>query len=211
VEDGTLPENDVGRMCRFMAWGWGTKVFGENQPDLLQRSDDVFTDGNGTTYALTRFNTGDQDVTLSLDIRYAIGHHSQAWDGKTQGLLPGTSTFQATFETLMARFSKEQPGQPVTFTTSNAFAPDVRDPQGPELQSIARAYEEVMGTPTAMLAIGGGTDAKGHPALVGAGALFSDDLGPPINYHGLDEGAPLDDMRTSGRILYRLLAADAKR
>jgi succinyl-diaminopimelate desuccinylase len=211
VEDGTLPENDIGRMCRFMSWGWGTKVFGENQPDLLQRSDEVFTEGNGTTYALTRFNTTDQEVTLSLDVRYAIGHHSQPWDGKTQGLLPGKSTFQTTLETLMARFDTAQPGLPVTFTTSNAFAPDIRDPQGPELSAIASAYEKVMGTPTPMLAIGGGTDAKGHPALVGAGALFSDDLGPPINYHGLDEGAPLDDLRTSGRILYRLVAADAKR
>jgi len=33
----------------------------------------------------------------------------------------------------------------------------------------------------------------------------SDDFGPPINYHGLDEGAPVDDLRQSALILYRIL------
>lgn len=56
-----------------------------------------------------------------------------------------------------------------------------------------------------MQAIGGATDAHGRLELITAGSLFTDDLGPPINYHGLDEGAPLTDLENSGKILLRLL------
>ena len=42
--------------------------------------------------------TSPQDVTLRIDIRYALGHHGVAWDGKTEGQLPGTSIFPDVFE-----------------------------------------------------------------------------------------------------------------
>lgn len=32
-----------------------------------------------------------------------------------------------------------------------------------------------------------------------------DDFDPPINYHGENEGAPIDDLRLSAKILWRLL------
>jgi succinyl-diaminopimelate desuccinylase len=60
-----------------------------------------------------------------------------------------------------------------------------------------------------MLAIGGGTDAKGKPQLVAAGALFTSDLGAPINYQGIDEGAPIIDLVNSQKILISLLREEA--
>ena len=60
-----------------------------------------------------------------------------------------------------------------------------------------------------MLAIDGGTDAKGKPQLVVAGALFTSDLGAPINYQGIDEGAPIIDLVNSQKILISLLREEA--
>ena len=67
------------------------------------------------------------------------------------------------------------------------------------------AYRSVMGENCTMHATGGATDAHSFPELVTAGALFTIDMGPPINYHGLDEGAPLTDLENSGKILLYLL------
>jgi len=208
VDDGTLAPNGVGRMLQFMDWGWGTRVFGEKHPDLLERHDPVFAEGNGTTYALTRVNTSPQDVTLRIDIRYALGHHGVAWDGKTEGLLPGTSVFPDVFGQLVSRFQQDRPGQAVAVTTVNAAAPDVRDPQSPLFQRINSAYERAVGSPMPLAAIGGGTDAKGQVNLVAAGPLFTLAFGPPINYHGLDEGAPIEDLRLSARILYQIMLGE---
>ena len=63
VDNQTLALNGVGRMMQFMAWGWGTTVFGEKQPDLLEAHDQIFEQGNGTTYALTQVQTNPQNVT----------------------------------------------------------------------------------------------------------------------------------------------------
>ncbi|AKJ30116.1 succinyl-diaminopimelate desuccinylase [Caldimonas brevitalea] len=205
VDDGTLAPNGVGRMLQFMAWGWGTTVFGEKHPDLLERHDQVFEQGNGTTYALTRVTTSPQDATLKIDIRYALGHHGVAWDGKTEGQLPGTSIFPDVFGQLVSRFQQDRPGQAVTVTTVNAGSPDVRDPQSPRFQRISAAYERVVGTPMPLAAIGGGTDAKGQVNLVAAGSLFTLGFGPPINFHGLGEGAPIEDLKLSARILYQIM------
>ena len=205
VDDATLAPNGVGRMLQFMAWGWGTTVFGEKHPDLLERHDQVFEQGNGTTYALTRVTTSPQDVALRLDIRYALGHHGVAWDGKTEGQLPGTSVFPDAFEQLVNRFQQDRPGQAVTVATVNAASPDVRDPQSPRFQRISGAYERAVGAPMPLAAIGGGTDAKGQVNLVAAGPLFTLAFGPPINYHGLNEGAPIEDLQLSARILYQIM------
>lgn len=208
VDDGTLAPNGVGRLLQFMAWGWGTTVFGEKHPDLLARHDEVFQQGNGTSYALTRVNTGAQEVTLAIDIRYALGHHAVAWDGTTEGLLPGASIFPDVFTQLVSRFQQARPGQAVAMTTAHAAAPDVRDPQSPLFQRISGAYERAVGTPMPLAAIGGGTDAKGQVNLVAAGPLFTLAFGPPINYHGLDEGAPIEDLQLGARILYEIMQAE---
>jgi succinyl-diaminopimelate desuccinylase len=205
VDNGTLAPNGVARMLQFMAWGWGTTVFGEKHADLLARSDQVFEEGNGTTYALTRVKTNAQNVTLQIDIRYALGHHAVAWDGKTEGQLPGTSIFPDVFGQLVSRFGQAQPGQAVTVTTVNAASPDVRDPQSPRFKRIGAAYQQVVGAPMPLAAIGGGTDAKGLVNLVAAGSLFSLGFGPPINFHGLNEGAPIEDLQRSARILYQVM------
>ncbi len=42
IDLGTLVgSNGYGQMVKFMQWGWGTRVLGEEHPDILQRSDDV--------------------------------------------------------------------------------------------------------------------------------------------------------------------------
>ena len=62
-----------------------------------------------------------------------------------------------------------------------------------------------MGKDCPKLAIGGGTDAKGHPELWAAGALFDPKMGYPINYHGQNEGAPIEHLKMGSQILYRFL------
>ncbi|WP_081528224.1 M20/M25/M40 family metallo-hydrolase [Rubrivivax gelatinosus] len=205
ADDGTLAPNGVARLLQFMAWGWGTTVFGEKHPDLLERHDQVFEQGNGTTYALTRVTTGPQDVSLRIDIRYALGHHAVAWDGTTEGQLPGASIFPDVFAQLVSRFQQDDPGTAVTVSTATAASPDVRDPQSPRFQRIGDAYQRATGTPMPLAAIGGGTDAKGQLNLVAGGALFTLGFGPPINFHGIDEGAPIEDLKLSARILYQIM------
>ena len=56
-----------------------------------------------------------------------------------------------------------------------------------------------------LAAIGGGTDAKGQVNLVAAGPLFTVAFGPPVNYHGLNEGAPIEDLRLGARILHQIM------
>jgi succinyl-diaminopimelate desuccinylase len=206
VETDVLVDNDVGRMCRFIKWMWGTKVLGENHPDLLERHDDVFTSGNGTTYGVTRFSTEADEITLRVDIRYAIGHHSEPWDGKTEGFLCGDqSSFAGIFTTLVDEFNVASSGPLVTVETTTRARPDIRLPDGSTFSKVSKAYQDVMGQACPARAIGGGTDAKGHTKFLAAGALFSDHFGPPINFHGLNEGAPVRELAQSANILCRLV------
>jgi succinyl-diaminopimelate desuccinylase len=200
-----LANNVYGEMSRFIRWAFGTRAFGENHPDLLSRYDPVFQEGNGTTYALTQLQTKDEDdsVELWVDIRYALGHHGQGWNG-SEGVLQDDSLFTGIFADLVASWS-DVGGASVTCETTTVFGPDIRSPRNENLSRVAIAYRAVMGENCPMRAIGGGTDAHGDLHLVTAGALFTDDMGPPINYHGLDEGAPLIDLENSSKILLYLL------
>lgn len=213
VEAGVLVENDVGRMARFVKWIWGTRVFGESHADLLQRDDEVFTQGNGTTYAMTRFDTEATpgNISLRVDIRYAMGHHSQPWDGTTEGFLCGDqSVFPETFTTLVDEFNSASAGPPVTFETRTAARPDIRLPEGPTFGKVSEAYRAATGEACPAVAIGGGTDAKGQTRFLAAGALFSDRMGPPINFHGINEGAPIQDLTRSAKILCSLVDQEIK-
>ncbi len=206
IDDGTLEgSNGYGQMVKFMQWGWGTYVFGEKHPDILQRSDDIFQDGNGTTYAITRVQTNDDLITLAVDVRYAQGHHQTRWDSITQGFLPGKSLFAELLPDLVYQFNQQNPEVSLSFNTRFLEAPDIRDPQSESFQAIKTAYQEVIGTDSLFFAVGGGTDAKGYPSLVAAGALFTMDFGEPINYHGIYEGAPIKDLRLSAQVLYKVL------
>ena len=210
VDDGTLANNYNGEMSRFIRWAFGTYVFGETHPELLSRSDQVFENGNGTTYALTKLESidGGKGIALKVDIRYAIGHQDTAWDGKTEGLLTGKSIFQNVFAQLIQQYNNEK--KLVTFETRNLAVPDIRLPDNANLGQVNKAYHAVMGQECPLKAIGGGTDAKGSLELVAAGALFADSLGPPINFHGIGEGAPLIDLENSGKILLNLFQQEIR-
>lgn len=214
ANENRVLHNEVARMSQFIAWMWGTKVLGEHHPELLQRDDDVFQKGNGTTYALTRLytnpsNAPDRALTLSLDIRYALGHHSTSWDGKTEGLLPGNTSIFATqvWPPLVEQFNAQaaQGESRIEFQTRTSVGPDVRLTTGTAFSTVSRAYEAVMGTACPPLAIGGATDAKGNLNFIAAGALFTEKFGPPVNFHGFNEGAPVQDLKLGGRILYKML------
>ncbi|MFL5346186.1 MAG: M20/M25/M40 family metallo-hydrolase [Hyalangium sp.] len=215
-----LERNEISELCRFISWAWGTRVFGEHHPELLKRHDRVFT--NGTTYAITRFQTDPEKfpeaaASLELDIRYALDHHGIAWDNKTEGFVggeiepgnPNESHFKEIFAELLRQFPSE-PGYTLGYTTQTVAPPDVRLPDGETFQRVSRAFSQSMGKQCPALAIGGGTDAKGTPALIAAGALFTEDLGPPINFHGFNEGAPVEDLRRSAGILYQLFKGEVE-
>ncbi len=210
LERGILANNYNGEMCRFIRWAFGTRAFGENHPDLLERYDSIFGEGNGTTYALTQLLQGEDDrskepiITLGIDIRYAVGHHGMGWDGK-EGTIKGDSIFNPVFDALVKRYRSESGGVNITFDTETIFGPDIRSPRDENLFRINMAYRSIMGDNCPMLAIGGATDAHGYLNLVTAGSLFTESLGPPVNYHGIDEGAPLIDLENSGKILLHLL------
>jgi len=207
ADDGKLGKNHYTQIADFMTWAWGTRVFGENQPDLLYRYDTIFEEGNGTTYALSQLQTpheGDMAgmVTLAMDIRYAIGHHAKGWDG-SEGLIEGDSLFQSAFKQLVDRY-RAKTGATVMFTSETAAGPDIRNPKNPYMSIVNDAYKDALGEDCPMRAIGGGTDAKGNLELVAAGALFTGSLGPPINFHGLNEGAPIEDLIKGKEILKAL-------
>lgn len=206
ADNAVLEENHFTRISHFIQWGWGTMVFGEKHPDLLSRYDTVFKAGNGTTYALTRLVPDDtrRRVALAVDIRYAIGHHATGWDG-SEGLIQGDSLFKSALKQLVKRYGRTAGGTRVAVETSTAVAPDIRNPRNAFLTAVNNAYREIIGASCPMHAIGGGTDAKGYPELVAAGALFIQSLGPPINFHGIDEGAPIIDLENSAKILRRIL------
>ena len=206
VDNKTLANSPAGELSRFISWAFGTYTMGETHPNLLARFDTIFREGNGTTYGLTALKTeADGSVSLEIDVRYAIGHHSQGWDG-SEGQLPGDSLFKSVFKQLVENYQNNAAGAKVTlsFSLATAIAPDISDPRSTNLFKVNAAYRATMGMNCPMYAVGGGTDAKGHPELVAAGALFTDNLGPPINFHGLDEGVPLIDLQNSAKILIHL-------
>lgn len=188
----TLATNSLALMTRFMASTWGTHVFGELQPKTLVAHDTTFQKGNGTTYALTRFTTGDKEATLKVDVRYASDHHDR---------------FASIFRTIIGNFNRTHSEANVSFTTRTAVGPDFKNPKSPAFRSILATYKDVTGGACPLHAIGGGTDAKGEPNLFAVGPTFGnpgDDLmGPPRNFHGQNEGVPLHDLTLSGQIYYR--------
>eukprot|EP00177_Eucheuma_denticulatum_P005667 GFKZ01010317.1.p1 GENE.GFKZ01010317.1~~GFKZ01010317.1.p1 ORF type:complete len:635 (+),score=107.60 GFKZ01010317.1:27-1907(+) len=216
---GVVGGNQVSCMAQFLGWMWGTNVFGEGH-ESLYATDDVFIENNGTTYGVTKMwvpttetvGEGEEEkvggVQLEVDIRYAMGHHSEPWDEVTEGYLPGKeSRFGEVFTELVGEFNRLHPGlREVKYGGVNTlFAPDIRVPDTNEMyQKSERAFREVMGVDPPRLAIGGGTDAKGNVSVLALGPLFDMRLGPPINYHGISEGSPMIDMRKSTEIMYLL-------
>ncbi len=205
VSEERLAPNEISRMCQLIEWLWGTWVFGEPHAELFAY-DDVFTEGNGTTYAVTWLRTQEEVVKLQVDIRYALGHHSVPWDHQTEGWV-GDEHSKSRFADIFSRLVDSFNGtyhHKVKVETRTLAPPDIRLPAGPSLSKVDEAYKKAMGASCPMRALGGGTDAKGHTELAAAGALFTESLGPPINFHGLNEGAPVDDLLDSERILYQL-------
>ena len=211
MDDGILADNHFGEMCKFIRWAFGTRPFGENHPELLYRFDPVYNEGNGTTYGLTQLFSTKSDlgdiINLGIDVRYAIGHHSKKWDGK-EGMIEGDSLFKGIFKALASRYHALEGGAKVDVETNTIFGPDIRSPRNAHLFQINNAYRSIMGENCPMRATGGVTDAHGRLNLVTAGALLSENFGPPVNYHGIDEGAPLTDLENSGKILLYILSQE---
>ncbi|MFY0574915.1 hypothetical protein ACN28S_11575 [Cystobacter fuscus] len=166
---------------------------------------------------MTRFYTHpasapDVAARVEVDVRYALGHNSVAWDGSTEGLVGGKGTpsrFQDILTQLLRRFPAEA-GYTLGFQTTTLFPPDVRLTTGDTFQRVSSAYEQALGEQCPALAVGGATNAKGNTHLIAAGALFTNKLGPPINFHGINEGAPVEDLRKSANILYNLLTDEVE-
>lgn len=203
--------NSVTTMTQFIAWMWGTQVFGEHH-EALEAFDEVFTQGNGTTYAVSKLSevpaSEGTGFKLEIDIRYAIDHHSKPWDEKTEGFLEGeNSRFVHIFGRLVKKFNRSSSINVIYGGEATLFVPDIRIPeQNDNYQKAVEAFMDVMQTsvPPPELAIGGGTDAKGNTSVLALGPLFSTKMGPPINYHGIMEGAPVVDMKKSTMIMFRL-------
>ncbi|PXF41848.1 putative dipeptidase [Gracilariopsis chorda] len=210
TDDGTFGVNAVSSVAKFIQWTWGTYAFGENQ-ESLYKYDDIFQKDNGTTYGVTKSTMQeDGSVKLEIDIRYALDHHSIAWDGVTEGELEGDSQFSEVFTKLLHEFntSHSQLGN-VSFTTKTLFGPDIRVPDTNEnFLKAEEAFRNVMGMDPPRLAIGGGTDAKGNVSLLAMGPLFGTNMGSPINYHGISEGAPMNDMQISTQIIYNVFESE---
>lgn len=211
VANGMIAENSLSIMCQFLTWLLGTRVFGELHTDL-EEHDTVFLQGNGTSYAATRMtNDGNGGASLELDVRYAINHHSQGWDGTSEGFLPGKlSRFKVIFNNLVGQFNTEHGGSAkLSLDTTTIFAPDIRTPDSNEhFKVVEAAYKKVVGNYPERFAIPGGTDAKGYKFLLAVGPLFTTNIGPPINYHGIEEGAPVNDLRVSTKILYEVMSSE---
>lgn len=211
VRNGKMEINDYATVSDFISWMWGTQVFGEKHAPM-EEDDTVFEKGNGTTYAVTKISEDKDGLpTLEVDIRYAIPHHETGWDGETEGMLLGSkSRFEGIFSDLVSEFNEIHTQYPeVSHETQTIFAPDIRVPDSNEnFKIVEQAFFDVREKVPPRLAIGGGTDAKGFVFLLGVGPLFSTNLGPPINYHGIDEGIPMDDIFESTKILVKLMAEE---
>lgn len=207
---GLVASTDRMVLPRFVNWAFGREVFGEQHPDALRVADEVFEDG--TTYAVTRL---DRRGVVSVDIRYALGHHAAAWDRATFGTLPGESRFDAIWALLVAQFHEHLPpgSASITYVTSTWSAPDIKDRSHPGWLSLQRAFEDTLGRPSPQLAIGGGTDAKGHPELFATGPNFGETMAEvfdaPINYHGRDEAVVVRHIVDSARIVTRWALREA--
>ncbi|KAI0558979.1 hypothetical protein FGB62_174g013 [Gracilaria domingensis] len=126
----------------------------------------------------------DGSLKLEIDIRYALDHHSMAWDGVTECELDGKSVFGGAFARLLEQFNQSHPQLgDVSFTPKTVFGPDIRVPETNEnFLKAEEAFRKVMKTDPPGLAIGGGTDAKGNLWLLAMGPLFGTNMGNPIVY-----------------------------
>lgn len=113
--------------------------------------------------------------------------------------------FKSALTQLVARYGRTAGGTQVAVETETLAAPDIRNPRNPFLTAVNSAYREAVGVSCPMRAIGGGTDAKCNPELVATGPLLTSSLGLPINFHGVNEGAPIIDLENSAKVLQRIL------
>lgn len=200
-----LAENSYTRLAAFSVWAWGTKVLGEAHESLFAKADGIFEPS--TTYAVTKLERklldNKDSLVLAVDIRFGLAHHAKPWSGQ-DGVISGDSRFQEIFTALTQTFQAIS-GTAVGFNTRMAYAPDIRNPDNHYMQTVNKAFKKIIGKECPMAAIGGGTDAKGRPNLVAVGPLFDSTMGYPVNYHGLNEAAPLDDLIKSRDILIEIL------
>lgn len=205
-----LKANAYSNLAQFAQDTFGTTVFGENHPELLQKSDVLFKkgDSNGTTYAVTKVAGDGKNIQLFLDIRYGLKHQQCGWDNKTYGTLKGKSVFRDVFEDLVNDFKKSK-SIDMSVETRTAAAPDLKDTTNEAFEKINKAFKKVMKKDCPQKAIGGATDSKGESALITAGALFDFKFGYPTYYHGKSEGVPVNDLYKTSEILLEFLKEEA--
>ncbi len=209
-EEGLLASTNSLVLPRFINWAFGREVFGEQHPDALRAADEIYRDG--TTYAVTRLN---RRGIASVDIRYALGHHAVEWDRETYGSLPGESRFDLVWTHLIAQFHEILPpgSASVTYVTSTWAPPDIKDRTHPGWLALQAAFEDTMGRPSPQLAIGGGTDAKGHLELFATGPNFGETMSEifaaPVNYHGRDEAVVVQHIVDTVKVVTRWALVEA--
>ncbi len=205
--NGFVGSNDLSDFAHFVERYWGTDVSGKVIG--LWGKSPIFIDG--TTYALTRMSTDSSDAVLKIDVRYTDAHHTESWpsDGdsgtsvKSHGHLKnGRDEFSGLFD-MMVKYHPE-----ISYENPNIpHYPDLKNVNTPLFKSMQTAYGEVFGKLCEPVAIGGGTDAHGHDNLLASGPLHNipgvDTMGPPINYHGLDEAVPVSWLHDAARVYYK--------
>ncbi|KAI0557974.1 hypothetical protein FGB62_246g02 [Gracilaria domingensis] len=151
-------------------------AFGDKQESLYKYYE-IFEEYNGTTNGVTKSTMEeDESVKLEIDIRYALDHHSTAWDEVTEGELDGNSVFGGTFARLLEQLTQSnlQLGD-VSFASKTVFGPDIRVPDTNENYLKAEdAFRTVMKTDPPRLAIGKGNGREGK-------SFFASD-GPAVRY-----------------------------
>lgn len=209
--DSPITENAYTDIAKFVSWAWGTHVLGQHHAILQSKDDGIFTPG--TTYAITKIEKLRHDngltLKLGLDIRYAIDHHDRPWSGK-DGSLEGHSKFPVIFSELTQEYTQKFSSD-IQFNTHTIYPPDIRNPNNPAFKKINRAFKHITGESCPMHAIGGGTDARGQPNLIAAGPLFKTVMNYPVNYHSINEAAPVKDLLLSRNILVEILKQEINR
>ena len=109
TETKVLEKNSYSNAAMFVKRHVWNARFWRKASIPLERSDSIFKkeENNGTTYAITKVTSVEGSVQLLLDIRYALDHQQDGWDGTSFGTLTGKSVFKSAFNELVKNFTSK--------------------------------------------------------------------------------------------------------